>query len=295
MTNIQAQIEGSAPSIKFLVSTAGNGLLLYKDGKLSRIINGDIIYGLTKEQNNWWVFQQNGDKGSVISFNINDHMGYNIRVRIPNLNQAIHQIDFIRDDLLVVDTFRNRVQVFKNAVSKIDDTLLLLPRGPVANRKDRNYCHLNSVYSDGERIYILAHNNINKTGSKSEVFVYDMNYTRVGVLPMTCSGAHNYVRFKDAEWICDSESGTLLRNNKPVFSAGEKAFTRGLSISDEYILLGSSGISPIRVERKHRDGHVYIFDKKFQQIAKITIPKTQIMEIRQVDRDDYTLSNTERV
>ena len=43
---IQAQIEGKIPNVTLLVSTAGNGLILLKQGILSKIIDGDIIYGL---------------------------------------------------------------------------------------------------------------------------------------------------------------------------------------------------------------------------------------------------------
>ena len=196
---------------------------------------------------------------------------------------------------MVTDTLENRLHIFKRAAEKEyveESSFMILPRG-LATKDDRNYCHLNSLYSDGKKLYVLAHNNSYKTGKKSEVFMYDMGYNKIGVLPTICSSAHNYCRYDDSEFICNSEDGTLLRDNEVAFRCDSGYFTRGLSISDDYITLGSSGISHIREARRHRDGYIYILDREFNKVAKIILPKTQIMDIRRVDKKEYTLSNTE--
>lgn len=292
-------ISGHIPDISFLVSTAGSGLLLVTGNTVSKIIDASGFYGITKEAENWWVFGYTNEKGFVISFNIDGKTGYNIQKRIEGLSYAVHQIDFVNDDLLLTDTYHNSFRVFRDIADKSlcrpDDALrILTPRGLVASRKDKNYCHINSIYCDSNKIYILAHNNTFKTGRKSEIFIYDLDYNKIDIWPTPYSSAHNFYR-GDMELICDSESGTLMKNNEVAFECDDKSFTRGLSVSDDYIIVGSSGISPVREDRQYLDGNIYILDINFNRVAKIAIPKTQIMDIRRVDKSDYGLSNMERV
>lgn len=292
-------VDGYMPDISLLVSTTSNGLLLVNKDSITRLIQADIFYGITKEAENWWVFGQLQDKGSIISFNILDQKGYNLRVRVDHLEKAVHQIDFVGDELLVVETFKNWFITYRDAAkhdrmhARSDSASILTPKG-LAVRGTDNYCHLNSIYAYKDNIFVLGHNETYKTGKDSEIFVYDLEFRPRGTIATRTSCAHNYYEDSDGWLICDSAKGTLLKDGAPVFTCDDKSFTRGLSVADDYVVLGSSGISPARDHRRFLDGILYIMDREFNRIAKITIPKTQIMDIKRVDKSDYALSNTEK-
>lgn len=292
---IKFEIDGYMPPIKFLVSTTSNGLLYFNGSRFVKILDVPLCYGITKYEDEWWVFSQNNEKGSVSSFNISDEKGYNVRVRIDDLSKAIHQIDFIGNELVVADTKENRVLTFREPYK--GDRVRCFRDFASWLTPSSGYCHINSVFATSERIYVLAHNETFKTGKRSEIFVYDRRFKRLSeeTILTDCSSAHNVYKDKERELICDSEKGTLLCNKKVVFECDEKCFTRGLAISSDYILVGSSGISPIRNEREYRTGYIYVLDNAFNKVGRIGIHKTQIMDIRRVDAIDLGLSNNKAV
>jgi len=283
-------VDGYIPPINFLVSTTSNGILYFDGTEFKKILSVPLAYGITKYKDEWWVFAQDNEKGFVVSFNIRDQKGYNLRVRIDGLSKAIHQIDFIGNELVVADTLENRILTFREPY--LSDKVLGFSNFASWLTPRREYCHMNSIFATDDKAYVLAHNETFKTGKKSEVFVYDKTFHNLGESILTdCSSAHNFYKDDEKELICNSEEGTLLCNGKVVFECDEKSFTRGLAVSSDFILVGSSGISPIRKNRNRRTGHIYVLDNAFNKLGKIGIRNTQMMDIRRVDAIDLGLSN----
>lgn len=287
-------IDGYIPPIEFLVSTTSNGLLYFNGRSFIKILDISLCYGITKHNDDWWVAAQDNEKGKILSFNIRDQKGYNLRVRIDGLSKAIHQIDFVGNELVIADTLKNRILTFRSPFS---DKILGFKDFASWLTPAKLNGHMNSIYATDSRMYVLAHNQTYKTGSKSDILVFDRHFNRINEedVATNCSSAHNFYKDECRELICDSEEGTLLCNNKVVFKCDEKSFTRGLSVAHDYILVGSSGISPIRNKRNHRTGYIYVLDSIFNKIGKIGIDKTQIMDIRRIDAPDMGLSNNKVV
>jgi len=293
-------VYGEMPDISFIVGTSNHGALLFYEGKCTQIIKAPVVYGITKYEDNWWIYIRAKKSGRIVSFDIRHCGGFNFKTRIKGLDGGIHQIDFIDTDLFVTDTYSNRILVYKNAAYKNKDMLAgecskkIYPAGKlndkVWRREQKNYAHFNSIYKHEDKIYILAHNDTHNTGKKSEVYELSKNFTVVDKLNIDASNAHNYYIDKDGYLTCDSLNNRILKNGKEVFKCN--TFVRGLSISEDYIIVGGSGIEFDRGIRKHKHSHIYILDKNFDTVARVRIPRCQIMEIRRVDKDEYGLSNT---
>jgi hypothetical protein len=88
---------------------------------------------------------------------------------------------------------------------------------------------------------------------------------------------------------CKSHEGTLNINGKDVI-LHKNIFTRGLSVSDEYIILGGSDIQPDRLKREETNGYIYIYDSQLSLKQTILIQNVQIQEINMVI-NEKTLSN----
>jgi hypothetical protein len=74
-----------------------------------------------------------------------------------------------------------------------------------------------------------------------------------------------------------------------VMSTG--GYTRGLSVSADHVLVGSSRLHLDRRVREQGDGHVHIMATDFSVVGRVTVPATQIHEIRRVDAAELGMSN----
>ena len=92
------------------------------------------------------------------------------------------------------------------------------------------------------------------------------------------SNCHNIYIDNENKMFCKSHEGTLNINEQDVISH-KNIFTRGLSVNDEYIILGGSDIQPNRLKREKTNGYIYIYDSQLSLKQTILIRNTQIQEI----------------
>lgn len=279
------KIEESARGI-FLISTT-TGLYLLEFDTIYRLLKGNC-FGLTKSDNKIFIYQSFGPRGRIIQFSISkDHqISAEGQVWRKDLPGGCHQIDCVDDDLFVIDTYNNRIlQYGINNHHKNE----YYPLGELSNgRKSENYAHINSIFrcDNDQCYYLLCHNETTKTNRNSSILVVNENFDKISEIQTKSGDAHNIVKLNGNLLYCDSLGMTLNKDHEVVFKADY--MTRGLSITNEVILLGGSEFAP-REKRDKSKGHLYILNHNFQLITSTDFPGP-VREIRRLDGIDYGMS-----
>lgn len=259
-----------------------NGLYSLSSSKLEKLLNGEF-YGITFYGDKVFVFEKFGKIGRILEFS-NKLYNERISVLINNLSPGCHQIDVLGDSLMVTDTYNNRLLQFNLTGDLIDS---FEPIGKLENgRKSKNYGHINSVYGNGENVYLLCHNESRKTGRKSEVLELSLKGVLLDRKQVKAESAHNCPLYKGKFLICDSLNNRVIHGEEEVFSCD--LFTRGISIQGSRILIGGSEYAS-REQRSNARGTVYILNEDFKQQDTIEVPG-MVQEIRAVDSLDLAMS-----
>jgi hypothetical protein len=290
-----AGVEGEVPDIRFLVGTSTAGLLLFHGARPTRLFEGIDFFGLSRRDDRWYAFQRYGNCGRIISFRLEDDRAVDARTELAGLSRGIHQIDFIEDDLWIVDTYRDRVLVvpvesigrrWRRVVRK----LYPIGRSGIGLGQP-NHAHFNSIYRWRDGIYLVAHNDTTKTGRGSDLFLLDLAGNVKAREPMGGSCCHNIGVLDGKRVTCRSREGVIAVDGKEVLPLGP--FLRGLSLGPDYHVVGKSAAGSDRKSRDAADGAVLITDAGFSRlIATIRLTGTQVHEIRRLDIDDLGLSST---
>lgn len=197
--------------------------------------------------------------------------------------KKIHQIRFIRDMLVVTDTSRNRVMLFPRI---LDGNSTSIDIGCVRD-KDGFPRHFNSIFNMKGRIYLLAHNRTTKTGEKSGIYLLDYEFNLIKVEKTEFSNAHNIYKSKNFFVVCDSANGDVYNFDKCVLKSNY--FTRGLSFSKDYVIIGGSAVASYNERKKPGKGKLFVLDRGLEQLlCEIEIPVSQIMEIRRTDVQEFS-------
>jgi hypothetical protein len=276
---------GDTSNISFLIGTQSQGLLLYNNGEITMLFKENGFYGITKLSDTFYAFHKTGMHGNIISFRIEKNKAIDINTVIKGLSRGIHQIDFIGQDLYVTNTYDNSILIYSKLVSKHnlhwkDYNKIIYPNGKLQNgRKSSNYNHFNSLFKYKNKIFLIAHNETKKTNRSSEIFTLnDITLKTLDIKKIDGSNCHNIYIDNENKMFCKSHEGTLNINEQDVISH-KNIFTRGLSVNDEYIILGGSDIQPNRLKREKTNGYIYIYDSQLSLKQTILIRNTQIQEI----------------
>lgn len=290
-------IKGDTTNVSFLIATQSQGLLLYNNGQMFVLFKENGFYGITKFSGTFYAFYKTGMHGNIISFKIENNKAVDINIVIEGLSRGIHQIDFIEEDLYVTNTYDNSILIYSKLTSKNNlhwknYSKIIYPNGRLLNgRRSSNYNHFNSLFKYKNKIYLIAHNETKKTNRSSEI--YSLNPITLKTLDreqIQGSNCHNIYIDNEKKMFCKSLEGTLSINEKDVI-LHKNVFTRGLSVSNEYIILGGSDIQHNRLKREKTNGYIYIYDTKLSLKQTILIQHTQIQEIRMLSREK-TYSNS---
>ena len=281
-------------NITFLIATQSQGLLLYNNGEIIKLFKEKGFYGITKIDDYFYTFHQTGMHGNIISFKLINNKAIDIKIRIQGLSRGVHQIDFIKNNLYVTNTYDNSILVYNNLQNKKniywkDYNNIIYPNGKLSNgRKSSNYNHFNSLFKYKEDMYLIAHNETKKTKKLSEIYtINSLNIKKKDQLDG--SNCHNIYVNNTTQIYCKSLEGILSINREDVIHH-KNIFTRGLSITSEHILLGGSDIQTNREKRGETNGYIYIYDSRLNLILTIIIKNTQIQEIKMINKEK-TFSN----
>ncbi|MFX0084956.1 MAG: hypothetical protein ACFFAU_04715 [Candidatus Hodarchaeota archaeon] len=289
------EIRGEIPNISFLIGTSKQGLLLYHNGKITQLLQHKGFYGITKNKNNnWFAFHKTGLRGKIVSFKIVNNQIEEVYTYLWGLNRGIHQIDFIKKNkLAVINTYKNSILIYNTFSDHRNrfwryPLMSVYPNGKLKRgRKSTNYNHFNSIFKYKDRFILLAHNETYKTKRKSELFITDLSFKDKKILKIKGSNCHNYYRNKNNEILCASlEKAIQINGENVLFLNG---FTRGLSVADDFYIFGSSEIQYDKTLRDTTDGWIYIYDLDLNKVSSILIKRTQINEIRRIDKTELSM------
>jgi hypothetical protein len=267
--------------------TTGTGLYFCTKNSVTQLMKGEF-FGLTRHGKSFYVFQKMKYNGRIVQFLYQNAQLSNHKIFCKNLPRNIHQIDFIENHLYAADPSHNRLLVIDTKGKVVRQAY---PLGKLKNgKKSDNYGHINSVYSDGKYIFVVAHNYTQYTNRKSELLILDKKKLKlIDTVPEIGICSHNYIKNKNQTFSCDSIPGLLRSNGKAAFSFNR--FTRGLALNDEFVLVGGSMYGS-RGQRIGKDAFLFLLDRKNRLLSEWCLEKIgPVYEIRLVGKD-YGLSNS---
>jgi hypothetical protein len=221
------------------------------------------------------------DRGEVVSYAADG----TVLGRTPRRLFLGHQIEWVDDRLLAVDTGRERLSVYGANGDLIRDVALggndwdLSADGRLGH-------HFNSVHRSGDRVWVVAHNH----ERPSEV--WELSWPSLELIDVhvtTTSWAHNAWEGALGLVICDSRSGGLheVHSGETIWAAEEDVITRGLAVGTDHLLIGRSEPSG-RHGRLVSDGGLWVVDRKtLATVEEFRFPgRGCVNEIRLLDETD---------
>jgi hypothetical protein len=140
--------------------------------------------------------------------------------------------------------------------------------------------HLNSVWMDKHRIYLVAHN-----WGPSEVYVFDLHTRRPEAKYTMGRCAHNVWRENDEILVCSSAEGTVV-NQYGNTKCQIDGFTRGMAKDNERRLLGISEKKD-RKNRTQTDATVVELDNQWHERTRYKLEGAgQVLEVRLLSSKD---------
>lgn len=74
------------PDISFFIGT-NRGLLFFNNNEFVKLIDCDLVYGITYHGNRWWVYTCTGKKGKIVSFDFTGNTINDFRIEIQNVSK----------------------------------------------------------------------------------------------------------------------------------------------------------------------------------------------------------------
>ncbi|MES2016469.1 MAG: hypothetical protein V4484_08225 [Pseudomonadota bacterium] len=253
-------------------------------------------FGLTLRENTLYAFQASswprdrGQDGRIMAFELDGAAIVAATCVAEGLDDGCHQIDFIGDQLHVVDTYRQQIIVYSACFQQ---RAVCHPIAPGAYMAwDQGYVHCNSLLGFGELTLILLHNGGAHTGRPSRLLVCDRALQPLRQLLLPGKGCHNMVVLEDGSLLaCDSLSGALINHAQRLVKLDDM-MTRGLSVDSEQIAVGSSPHAA-RLNRADTPGRVHFLTRQLRPITTLEMPAAPT-EIRRIDGKDLSLTNHAR-
>jgi hypothetical protein len=281
---------------EFLIGTSAKGLLLLRDGRIHRWPSGRYVYGIARGSGASWYFSESSRlHGRIRRVEFAGTAVLADEILYWGLPTRVHQIEFRPDELVVADTYHNRIVLLDAVPGRAGGywrrhARYIYPDGPLAGgRSSSNYAHFNSIalLEDGG-LAVLAHNETTKTGRRSELLQLDGALNVVGRSDTGSSNAHNVYLGPGWNFLTCDSAGGAVRFGGRAYEVGP--FPRGLSVSADLVAVGCS---PICAERERRDGdgsaEVLFADLDRGRCSRLVLEGTQVHEIRRVDRRDFAM------
>jgi hypothetical protein len=254
------------------------------------------FFGLTKRGEDWFAFESCDlprlatARGRVVRLGVREGRIARVDVVARGLANGCHQIDFIDGRLCVLDTYAQRVLIFS------DDFRSHEARHPLPGTGRRpwrdGYAHCNSLIQLGDSIVLMLHNGGDKTGLPSQLLVTDRQWRPLRTALIPGRGCHNVVMLETGELLACGSLGGELITSKRVVRKIDAMMTRGLSVDDETIVVGSS-LYAAREQRMGSSGHIHFLDRSYRTRATLALPAAPT-EVRRLDGRDFSLSGHAR-
>jgi hypothetical protein len=269
------------------VVASRDGLFLVGRTAFRKLTEG-LFFGLTVRDREIFVFEA-GDQpwveswhGRIVRYGLEDGALTSRQVMAEGLDNGCHQIDFVGESLIVLDTYNQTVLEF-------DPDWRLSVHHPLPPARygawSAGYVHMNSLLARGGRIWLLLHNG---GRAPSEVLEVDRDFAPLHRFALPGDACHDVVELEDGELlVCDSPRGGLITRLGPAAQI-DALLTRGLSVGRDEIAVGSSlfGERPVRALAP---GFVTFLDRAYRRVGRLHLPAAPT-QIRRLDGADLSLS-----
>lgn len=258
------------------------------EGGVKNIHKGyGLYYGITWSKDVLYIGYR-GSQGHNIPEIVLLDKDYNEIGKAPGQYNEIHQILYVQDKLYVTATMDNAVDVVEG------DKRYRVNWTDVDYDRD----HINSLHWDGENFWACYHNLCGKKGPevRSKVVRLDKELSRVEEEFSVGKNIHNV--FVDDKYLytCGSSSGSLIRMDR---KTGEEKraylgdWVRGLAVTDDYLLVGSSIKGP-RELRLGGDLKAHLIDRKTMEVVDERMFEDfgAVFSIRIIGERDYAHTET---
>jgi hypothetical protein len=236
----------------------------------------DMIFVAARNNRNPFNYLDNREleheNGSVLVFNYDLKFIGEIVMQslatVPTLRD-LHQLIFFDGNLWVVCAHDNLVCRY--------DSKTWHYWFPAPDPKDRwkDIHHFNSLWLDFDfkSMYTLAHKR-----SLSEIWKFSYPELELQETYDLGEHAHSVWKVYDDIYTCDSKGESVVSLNGFKLDVG--GFTRGVVISEEFFIVGSSDIAE-RNEREHSSGKINVYDSEWNKLRAFNIEKLgQLNDIR---------------
>jgi hypothetical protein len=271
------------------------GLYVANAASCKRVVRGSF-FGITVKDGDIYCFQTLGESGResdqngrVVKLTIKNNRIEGAEVVVKGLDSGCHQIDFIGDDLFVVDCYNGRILEIRSGLKEAPKNHY--PLGEMSRDAAWFQCHMNSVVGcpDGT-IWVLLHNG---GGNCSEILVLDREFRIIRRFYVDAAAAHNIVFTNDASeyLIADSHGGRIISARGVAVDGGlSMSMVRGISLNNDTCVIGDSAYAT-RYLRRYAPGHLYFFDRNSWTLQSTVVMPGAPTDIRRIDGKDLSISN----
>jgi len=271
------------------------GLFAIAQARCCLIAEG-FFFGITLRDGTIYVFEACDQPagptvhGRVIALTRRGDEISEARVMAKGLDNGCHQMDFIDDQLHVLDTYNQKIIRFTEDLTGQE---VLAPLAVCASERGRSedpeYRHVNSILAVADCILLLLHNSSRKTGRSSQVAVYSKTWKPIEVWNLEGSGCHNFAVLENGSLlVCGSGEGDLISADGLRVHLGSE-MTRGLSVGRDSMVVGASPFAS-GDHRCESPGSVMFLDRNFSKLCTLGIPGAPT-EVRRLDGEDSSLSS----
>ncbi len=261
------------------------GVFAVAEDRVCTAIHG-WFFGVCRHEDRFYLFENCGlrdrlsEIGRIVRIDFVGGELVNPTVLVTGLHTNCHQVRVIDGLLCVVDTANQAIRRYTLAGELIDVKYPF----PVAPSSDRSgaYLHLNGVAKIGERIAIMRNNCKALPQKQSELAWLDADWNPVSIHPLAGHWCHDIVEDEQGDvWHCGSKAGEILVPDGRAIHVADELLTRGLFISADRIIVGTSTFGG-RGTRDALPGGVTIFDRAFNRVSSQPLdgPPTDIAALR---------------
>lgn len=208
------------------------------------------------------------------------------RTSKPFLSQP-HQIVCWEEKVICTNTGRNAIAIVDKTMSFENAWVNPIKWDRLGDGKTGN--HFNSVYVRAGKLYVCAHN----WEKPSRIFVINP-ITKVVEEHFDMTGsvwAHNVCFLDDKLLSCATNRGELVdvKTGDVLWRSKERILTRGLAITNDVVLVGTSVWDGSRKARHASDGGIWVLDRKtFKELSFVELKDSGcVNEIRITTERDY--------
>ena len=270
----------------FFIVTTSNDVRLVAEGSEKIIHEGHgIYYGLTWDQA--FVYVMSRDSPTNRGF------CQIIAIDPDTFTEACVLSPYVPDghQMVYQDGFIYATETATNSVIKIQPVTRNFEHiNWSGHTHDVN--HLNSVFKGLDGFWVGYHNLGKRTGKGSSINLVDFDSKQLLYSKEVGQGIHNIVEAAGKIYVCSSETGTLITldssTREVVRTDYVGSWVRGIGITKEYIVLGSTQFAEDREKRLTGNSEVYLLSRDSHEVLDRLVLKDtgSIYDLRVVGEHD---------